>query len=325
MADEPTAFPAIGGYTPVSDVRAHARISLDNKEINALLDADPINYAAIKEIYIKGKNSLVSPEKGLRTLQGFTREVRDEPMWNIYVAHFGNDQRFLDTYISAAIDGSGSFAGEPPLVRRQAIQKGVVNQLVIGWMFHEIDNTLAKAGRGEFDPATGAPHNWDEAWAYYHGENPDSAPFATANKRGVEFGRSTAVNDAILREMEKGKTALVAKDVAKVQAASAEIRRQVLITYVQSTIRYAAKIDDSLRADNARQARIDQAEGEAYFRVIEPLIARADAAAAKRIRGYYDLSGQPKPGAGAAVRSAIQSVYSKLGITPAEVGTLSAG
>jgi hypothetical protein len=315
-------FPAIGGYKPASDVRGHSRVSLDAKEINALLDGSPIDFAAIKAIYTKGKNSIISSEKGLRTLQSFTRDDRNEPTWNLYVANFG-DKTWIDTYVSSAIDGTGVFEGAPPLVRRQGIQKGIVNQVLIAQMLHELDNALILAERGEFDPDSGAPHRWDEAWAYYHGANPDSAPFATANKRGSEFGRSTAVNDALLSEFEKGKEALLVKDAATAKAANAEIRRQLAITYVQATIRYAAKVDDALREGNLEQARIVQVEGWSYFRVIEPFVAQANPAAAAKIRGYYDLSGQPKPGAGAAVHAAIESAYSRLGIKAAEVGRIS--
>lgn len=97
--------------------------------------------------------------------------------------------------------GTGPFEGQDPLVRRQGAQKGIQNQIMVAWTLHELDAALAKADAGDFDPAEGALHNWDEAWAFYHGVAPDCAPHLTANRRSENFGTGTAVNDAILVAM----------------------------------------------------------------------------------------------------------------------------
>ena len=99
--------------------------------------------------------------------------------------------------------------------------------------------------------------------------------------------------------------------------------RQITITYVQATIRYAHVFDGDLDGGDAGAARVHQAEGWAFFRVIEPLVAGVDADAAATIASYYDLAaGAPKAGAGEAVQSALESVYADLGISAGEIGTL---
>ena len=105
--------------------------------------------------------------------------------------------------------------------------------------------------------------------------------------------------------------------------ATATIMRQLTVTYVQAAIRYAHVMDGDLEAGDAGAARVHQAEGWAFYRVIEPLVAGVDAEAAATIASYYDLSaGPPRAGAGAAVQAALESVYAGLGITAGQVGQL---
>ena len=223
----------------------------------------------------------------------------------------------------SAIQGTGAFTGESDLVRRQGIQKGIQNQIMVAWTLHEVIAALGKAGDGNFDPASGAPHNWDEGWAFYHGADPSCGPYATANSRGGNFGTGTAVNDALAAAFTEGVEALVAGDAAAAQAAADEIVRQITITYVQATIRYAHIFDGDLGGGDAGAARVHQAEGWAFYRVIEPLVAKVDAGAAATIATYYDLAaGAPRAGAGAAVQASLESVYGGLGISADEIGTL---
>ena len=62
---------------------------------------------------------------------------------------------------------------------------------MVAWALHEVVAAINKAADGNFDPASGAPHNWDEGWAFYHGADPGCGPFATADKRGGNFGTGT--------------------------------------------------------------------------------------------------------------------------------------
>ena len=76
----------------------------------------------------------------------------DEAIWNDYTGHFG-DQTWLDSFVMSAIRGTGAFAGESDLVRRQGIQN---LRCMVAWSAtHEvIDGALGKAGDGNFDPAS---------------------------------------------------------------------------------------------------------------------------------------------------------------------------
>ena len=312
----------LGGYAPVSDVSSHAKVVLDVCEINALLPKDiPIDYAEVEKLYVGGKNS-VKGDGSVRTIAGFARTDRNEDIWNDYTEYYG-DEQWLDTFVMSAIEGTGPFAGEPDLVRRQAIQKGIQNQIMLAWTFHELVSALGKAAEGNTDPASGAPHNWDEGWAFYHGDGPACGPYATADKRGDNFGTGTGVNDAVLAAFTRGVEALAAGDTAVAEAAMVEIQRQITITYVQATIRYAHKIDAALADGDPDSARISQAEGWAFYRVIEPFVAGVDPEASATIAGRYDLgAGTPQEGSGEAVQTALESIYDGLAINLDEVGEL---
>ena len=312
-------YEAMGGYAPVSDVGSHSLVVNDVKDINELLGADPKDFAGIRVIYDDGKHSVKSSGK-VRTISGFAGSERSEPIWDDYVAYYGAG--WLDTFVSAAIDGTGPFEGEADGVRKQGVQKGIQNQTMIAWAIHELVAALKKAEDGNFDPEKGAPHNWDEFWAFYHGVSPSSGPFGTADKRGGNFGTGTAVNDAILAQTIVGRDALVNGDVVAARAASDEIIRQIQITYIQASIRYASKMSSDLAGGDTEKARIHQAEGWAFFRVIEPMIAAVDSDVAAKISSIYDLANPPTD-PGTSVLDALESVYSALGINPDEVGTLS--
>lgn len=314
----------MGAYRPLSDVSGHSLAVLDICAINQALPVDsPIDYDRVERIYAEGGSS-VTGDGSARTLAGFARTERDEEIWNDYVGYYG-DPNWLDSYVMSAIRGSGDFAGEPDLVRRQAISKGVQNQIMIAWTLHELTAALEKAADGSFDIDSGAPHNWDEGWAFYHGAAPDCAPYSTADKRGDNFGTGTSVNDALAAAFTRGVEALAAGDAAAARTEYEEIVRQIIITYLQAAIRYAHQMDAALQADDADLARIAQAEGGAFYRVIEPLAAQSNEEAARAVGARFALSaGPPQPGSGPMVTGILSSMYADLGISPAEIGSLPA-
>lgn len=317
---EPAVTPsgALGGYQPVSDVAQHAKMSLDVCDINALLDSSPIDFAAVGAIYRDGRHS-TEANGSKRTLGKFAAEPRSlEDTLGRYERYLG--ARWLDSFVSAAINGTAPFAGESDAVRRQGVQKGVRNQILVAWALHELDAAVEKAGKASFTKASGAPHNWDEAWAYYRGEKPECAAYATAEERGKEFGTGSAVNEGILAAMNQGLKALLAKSTTGAAKARDEVARQITITYLQSAIKYAAEVDTALAQGKVDEARVWQAEGWAYFRVIEPLVAKVNTTAARAVVDVFELGTKPAPGSAEKVAGALAKAYPALGIRASEVG-----
>lgn len=314
---------ADGGYDYASDVSAHRQVVDDVCEINSLLDEDTIDFDAVETVYVDGGSS-VNSDGSVRTLAGFaTAEERLHGFDEYY-----DSATPLDDFVTDAIEGADAFEGEDDAVRRQGVQKGVQNQVMIAWTVHELRAALEKAEGGEFDADEGAPHNWDEAWAFYHGAEPSCAPYATADKRADNFGtmaddgETSMANEAILAAMIEGRDALLAKDAAGAEAAVDEVLRTVVITYAQAAIRYATIIEDDLAADDAEGARVHQAEGYAFFRVIEPIVADAGADV-DAIESILGLDAEPGAnGNGEDVREALQPALDEFGITDADIGEL---
>jgi hypothetical protein len=319
---EPAVTPsgAIGGYQPVSDVAQHARMSLDVCEINRLLDARPVNFTAVADIYRQGRFS--DEKEGVkRTLGKFAGEPRgSEDTLGRYERYLGAG--WLNAFVGDAIDGVGPFAGASEAVRRQAVRIGVRDQIMTAWAVHELDAALDKATKGSFTKKSGAPHNWDEVWAYYHGEKRECSPFANADARGEEFGVGTLINRRLLLSMNDGLKALVGKSAVKARTARDDVVRDFTISYVQSVLKSASAIDAALAQGKAEDARVLQAEGWAYYRVIEPLVAKANTSAAKTLAGVFDLASKPAPGSAAKVSAALASAYEPLRISPDDVGEL---
>ena len=321
---EPAVTPsgALGAYQPVSDVAQHARMSLDVCEINRLLDVRPVDFVAVAAVYRQGKFSDES-EGVKRTLGKFAGESRAaEDTLGRYERYLGHG--WLNAFVGDAIDGVGAFAGASEAVRREAVRIGVKDQILVAWALHELDAAVDKAGKGSFTKKSGAPHNWDEVWAYYHGEKPECAPYATAQGRGEEFGVGTLITRRLQLFMNDGLKALVGKSASGARTAREQVVRDITISYAQSAIKAASGIDAALAQGKADEARIHQAQGWAYYRVIEPLIAQANTTAARALAGIFDLAGPPASGSAAKATGVLASAYGPLGISAADVGGIGA-
>jgi hypothetical protein len=319
---EPAVTPsgALGGYQPVSDVGQHAKMSLDVCEINRLLDARPVDFAGVAAVYRNGKFSDES-EGVKRTLGKFASESRAaEDTLGRYERYLGVG--WLNAFVGDAIDGVGAFAGASEAVRREAVRIGVRDQIMVAWALHELDSAVDKAGKASFTKKSGAPHNWDEVWAYYYGEKPECSPFATAQASEQGFGVGTLITRRLELFAKDGLKALVDKKAPAARTAREQLVRDITTSYVQSVIQAAAKVDAALAKGKADEARLGQAEGWAYYRVIEPLIAKANTTAAEAIAGVFNLATKPATGSAAKVTAAFGTAYGALGISAADVGAL---
>ncbi|MBS1265534.1 MAG: hypothetical protein MAG471_01379 [Acidimicrobiaceae bacterium] len=310
-----------GGYEYASDVSSHRLVVADLCPIGDLLDAG--DFAAVATIYQDGGNS-VKGDGSIRTIGGFaSRDDRRHGLADYYEVPTP-----LDDFVTSALDGSGVFEGQDDGVRSQGVEKGMRNQVMIAWVVHELNSALSKARSGDFDVAGGAVHNWDEAWAFYHGSEAGCAPFATANSRAGNFGtlapdaKTAAANIDILDAMIEGRDALLSEDAAGADAAAAEVTRNIVITYSQATIRYASLIEGDLAAGDDAKAKEHQAEGLAFWRVIEAYV-EAEGADVDAINSTFDLANGPgSNGFGDEVRVALAPAWSALGISDADIGVL---
>ena len=320
-AGEPTAdaTPEDGGYAYASNVDSHRLVVEDVCEINEIVG--DYKWAEIAEIYANGSNSVKS-DGSVRTIGGFAAGEGKK---------HGSDTFYgtatpLDDFVSDALNGTGAWEGESDAVRKQGVQKGIMNQIMIAWVIHELNAATDKAADGNFDVASGAVHNWDEAWAFYHGSAPDCGPFKTAEKRAADFGttgadgESALANEGLLQAMIDGRDALLAGDASGAAAASREAQSHVFTTYAQATIKYAAKVYSDLEAGDTEAARVHQAEGWAFFRVIEPILGN-NGIDTSTIDSILNLANEPGSGSVDDITAVLNPVIAYFGITPEEFGS----
>ena len=256
-----------GGYTYASNVDNHRSLMKDLCDIKTAASA--FDFATAKDIYQNGKNAEKS-DGSYRTLAGFASAEGKAHGYDDYYGQAGS----IDAHITAALDGTGDFAGTSDTVRYQGVAKLTANMGMIAYTIHELNTAVAKADDGNVDDDTGAPHNWDEGWAFFHGPDEDlsCAPANTFKKRSADFGTETNgvsnTLNAVETAMVDGLAALQAQDQAGYTAATNTVVKNVIITYTQATMKYTYKMDD---ADNGPKY---QAEGYAFWKVIEAYTAQ---------------------------------------------------
>ena len=262
---------ADGGYTYASNVDNHRMLMGDVCDIKDLSGA--YDWDGVKDIYDDGKHAEKS-DGSYRTLMGFADASGKN---HAYDAYYEADGSWND-FVSAAIDGTGPFEGESDTVRDQAVEKGIQNGVMTAYAIHELNAAIIKAEAGNWG-ADDAQHAWDEGWAFYHGPDDSNhdydgcGPYATAAKRGGNFGTGDATNIATLAAMNAGLTALQAEDMQGVVDARDEVLKNIVIVYSQASVRYASKMTDDLAAGDTADYDKHQAEGHAFYRVIEAYVA----------------------------------------------------
>ena len=262
---------ADGGYTYASNVDNHRMLMGDVCDIKDLSGA--YDWDGVKDIYEDGKHAEKS-DGSYRTLMGFADASGKN---HAYDAYYGADGSWND-FVSAAIDGTGPFEGESDTVRDQAVEKGIQNGVMTAYAIHELNAAIIKAEAGNWG-ADDAQHAWDEGWAFYHGPDDSNhdydgcGPYATAAKRGGNFGTGDATNIATLAAMNAGLTALQNEDMQGVVDARDEVLKNIVIVYSQASVRYASKMTDDLAAGDTSDYDKHQAEGHAFYRVIEAYVS----------------------------------------------------
>ncbi|PSC73557.1 Fe-assimilating 1 [Micractinium conductrix] len=325
LAADATGTSVMGTHTFGSDVSGYLDMSQDVCDLIAAVDAKDWNSA--EAIYKNGQNSLRS-DGTTRKLQEWALDgAVDESHWGLYSAYFKNDTAWLDTFIGAG------FAGVAPwtdaAARAQVVKKGVQSNLLVAYMFHEVDEAHEELEEGLTDPKTGAPHLVDEAAAIYFGTTcPTGSVADVANKRATSFGTLTtgpdgvctaATNVAVAKAMAAMQAAAAAGDDAAYEAASKDLEKAIVTIFVQATLTYAAELDELVGAGNDTAA--EEAEGVAFFRTIAPLVAQVAADDAETIMTALMV---PAKGVQDKVETAFAATLEAYDITAADLGTLGA-
>jgi len=270
-------------------------LALDARDIAALLapakDGQPVDWAAVGALYENGKNSLKA-DGSARTLQSIA-------LAGDVLAQFPNgpavydDASFLDAHVRAGIDGTGRGAGISNDARRQLVEKGI-SAILYGKVLQELDAAREKIKTGETADPDGAPHNVDEAWAFYAGASDDSGarPFAlssTAQKREADFGLEGNIDTPLQQALADAQSAAQSGDLAAFDSAAVQVKGYLNTVFYLASLKYVK----SAAGDTEKAARETHlAEGWAFFQTIRAAVAAGAGGADSAIENVYSADAE---------------------------------
>lgn len=321
---------SFAGYNTTSDVTEHSRLDLDQEEMERYTDQADFDKA--KEIYTEGSNSQKSGGE-MRTLQGFSTTAADkmgnEGYYKLY-RDYWDDDKYADTFVSNALDGSGDFNGKGDSFRGECANKGSQYQNVWMYVIHEMEDAINDCKNEDLEDNDGQVEAWDEAVAFYTGSKVGSELtnsedgfmlYTLAQKRCADYGTCDGdgvakVNVEIMELFKDGKSELVAGNCGGALQKKNEIVKLMFVPLVQSIHRYI-----HLTAEGSELEK-SWGEGWAFSAAVLPRVHQCDEAAAEKLRNNFSPTLDAPMGDGEDdVSKTLQGVYNCLGIDCDDVGS----
>merc|ERR1719160_513107 len=140
-----------------------------------------------------------------RTLAGFSTaalaKMKGQPFFEAYMKYYTHGD-YAHRYVTAALDGTGAFKGQPEAARIQGAKKGSAYMNVWMYVIREMEDAMQDCKSGCIKCNDDPVHAWDEAVAFYAGslvgaKNVNAAPSGKmlhllADKRCDNFGTCNA-------------------------------------------------------------------------------------------------------------------------------------
>merc|ERR1719281_1362017 len=243
-----------------------------------------------------GDASIVGPSAVMhkyRTLAGFStaalKKMKGQVFFDAYHCYYIHGD-YADKYVTAALDGTGIFKGQPEAARIQGAKKGSAYMNVWMYVIREMEDAMQDCKSGCLSCNDDPVHAWDEAVAFYagslEGSTGDSSGkllYRLAEKRCANFGTCTgpggvsAVNSQIIVQFRLGQNALTQGRCVEAIPIKKRIVELMSVPLVQGALRYAYKVGQ----DNGGSK--EKAEGAAFSAAILPRVAACNIDAAKLI------------------------------------------
>ena len=350
------SWQTLAGYQTATDVGPHSMIDLDMEEIENMVDGYSTSTTWRDDalfVYENGGNSVKSTGT-IRTLKGFATKdysALDGDYAMTYPKIYGNywnDYSYADTFITKDYSNIVKDVGAAELIKKSASYQAI-------WMYvlHRLQDAVGDCYAGDIyandgTPTGGAPHAWDEGWAFYTGSLVGATAanavaydgtliWELAEKRGIAFGTThstgpSTVNVNALAAAISGLDFISSGQCANAEPLVDEFRKQMTVPLVQSVLKYAWRADpangDKCFADAGKSALTASddcveswAEGWAFAAAVLPQVHECDLTAAATIRANLDITAAgPVADGFAAVKTAIESTLACMGITCADVG-----
>ncbi|KAL9139578.1 CAP-Gly domain [Amphidinium carterae] len=342
--------PMLSMYLPASNIVEHSQMVFDIETITAAVGDDDMD--TVSSVYSVGRYSCKGTTT-VRTLKGFVEQatvdskLKGEAFYDSFTNGAGPDatlgaipgdgrlelaDAFWDTHMEAAVAGTGVFSDASLAMRKMFLKKGVLGILTM-YTTHELESAISKANDNNIDDASGAPHAWDEGWAFYYGSHPDAGKYSAwefAWKRDTDFAYdsdgnmangSIVVSEEIEYHFISGLKASREGDVAAMIEARNNIYRLLALTSIRAALKYAYQAQYGNGGGYSEDYHM---EGWVYLLAGAGWIEQAKSGTASAALGLLDYSltsDQLDSDLYCAVQAALIPAYEALGLDCAKVGT----
>ena len=274
-----------GYYTATTNREIYQKISTDYQEIanltNVIKEGKPLPAAEIWLLYEAGPHTRLGPQS--RTLRSFATGAAPPTYFPESAEFYGSDT-FLDDPIENAVRGRNEAENYTDAQKRQAINKSALRILYHWAKFYMIIGQDRSSSR-----------LIDEAWAVYVGEEVNGAypnsVAAVAQAREGNFGRQGTIDVPLRQAMDRARQAADDMDAEALETATQEVFSRFNAIFYLSTVRYIGRVYDDVQAGNRDALGTHQVEALAFYRSIQPEVAKADPSADETIMAY--LTGEP--------------------------------
>mmetsp|Transcript_73306 Transcript_73306/g.143399 ORF Transcript_73306/g.143399 Transcript_73306/m.143399 type:complete len:568 (+) Transcript_73306:131-1834(+) len=295
-----------------------------------------------------------------RTLAGFSTGAAAKMIGQVYyqafTSYYGSSPPYGDDFVTSALatpSAGGKYFGiTSASARVQCAKKGAPYLNVWMYTIREMEDAIDDCDASCINCNDGSAVAWDEAVAFYAGslegteaggnsagvllyrlaekrcENygtcavTDAYPHGTTNFVGG--GGISKVNSAIMALFSKGLTQLQQSQCTSLIETKNAVVTLMTIPMIQGFMRYAYKLK------KLQGGMEELAEGHVFAQAVLPRLAVCNATVAEMVKTQLDLNGAVNGDSVAAAmtiefpafKAAVESTYSCLGITCADIGGL---
>jgi len=228
-------------------------------------------------------------------------------------------------------NGNADFGPYTAVGKTEAIKKGTVYLNIFMYVIREYEDAVDDCEKGCNTCNDDPVHAWDEGVCFYTGSlegeqgttdgkllhqlaDKRCANFKTCGENGDETSGTSKLNIDLFRKLNLGKQQVENGECDAAKVSTAEVINLMYIPLIQGTLRYAYKVGELGEEEKSK------AEAAVFAASILPRIHAASNSAATTV--YDNLKTGATDVDFRAVKAAIESTYSDLGITCADVGGL---
>eukprot|EP00529_Nitzschia_sp_RCC80_P009220 CAMPEP_0113473526 /NCGR_PEP_ID=MMETSP0014_2-20120614/18092_1 /TAXON_ID=2857 /ORGANISM="Nitzschia sp." /LENGTH=2243 /DNA_ID=CAMNT_0000366301 /DNA_START=471 /DNA_END=7202 /DNA_ORIENTATION=+ /assembly_acc=CAM_ASM_000159 len=318
--DDPDVYEPLAGYRPASDVREAAKLDLDIREIEILMEMKA--YGAALDLYTYGKHV----NGGSQSLSeiALTQDRTIVPEYQSFVHYYENDG-FADSFIRSVMDTHlTSFSDDQ---RRMIVVKACQVLVVYFGALQNAYEAEAECSSSSQLRTIGDTETWDQVAAqligHLEGPNPDGTTegymfYELAQGHCLEFGTcekdgsAVEMNDQLINLLYTGRGAVIDNNCEAIRKAADDLSSLLLVPIIQGAL------SSSIGLSKGENEQL-RAEGYVYSRALIPLVNKRRAAGA--LEEYLGAT-RPKHSrkTAAEVHDALAKAYPDMGVDCTLIG-----